>query len=404
MKKLYIFLIYLIGTATCALYADPQNDLANSIYETLSKKKWVEKRFAFIVLPDGRARCSDSLRNRKKEEELGVLLESLGAKNYVRDFSIDEEKVLNPDRQLCPMALYKTEKVDFIVTVNILAGVYKGYLSGLKLEDYERHFTFGKTDPTLQATLLLETEGKEPIELKIHKDVRNLKIRAKFLNRITGMPALTDLEELRVDELELQNIPKFDFDRPYKLAIFHNYIKDLHATDFDQNAFSVDISWNLIEDDTWFCDIATIKEIHISRNKLRTADCLLSNDHVEKVKSSFNYISNIKARKLGKKIKFLDISYNGIRSFPWNALNESGMKDLNLSNNHLYDIAVIDLSTIETVDLSNNPILKVVIGEKSKNLKLLKVSTKTVVDFKNPIKRCEAGEKADKQCVSVEYE
>ncbi|WP_244894564.1 leucine-rich repeat domain-containing protein, partial [Leptospira alexanderi] len=301
------------------MYADPQSDLANSIYATLDKKKWVDKRFAILVLPDGPMRCSDNLRNRKKEEELGTLLGSLGAKNYVRDFSVDEEKTLNHRSKICPMALYKTEKIDFLVTVNIIAGEYRGFLNGLRLENFQKHFTFGKIDPTLQATLLLETEGKEPIELKIHKDVRNLKIWAKFLNRITGMPALTDLEELRVDELGLQKIPKFDFDRPYKLAIFNNYIKDLHATDFDQNAFSVDISWNLIEDDTWFCDISTIKEIYIFRNKLRTADCLLSNDHVEKVDSSFNYISNIKARKLGKKIKFLDLSYNGIRSFPWNA-------------------------------------------------------------------------------------
>ncbi|WP_176087514.1 leucine-rich repeat domain-containing protein, partial [Leptospira alexanderi] len=319
MKKLYIFLIYLIGAATCALYADPQSDLANSIYTVLNKKDWVDKRFAILVLPDGPNHCSDNRRNRKKEEELGALLGSLGAKNYVRDFSVDEEKALKPELSNCPTVLLKTKKVDFIVTVVIKAGVYKGFLYGPILENREFQFSSGKTDPTLQATLLLETEGKETIELKIHKDVRNLKIRAKFLNRITGMPALTDLEELRVDELELQNIPKFDFDRPYKLAIFHNYIKDLHATDFDQNAFSVDISRNLIEDDTWFCDISTIKEIYIFRNKLRTADCLLSNDHVEKVKSSFNYISNIKARKLGKKIKFLDLSYNGIRSFPWNA-------------------------------------------------------------------------------------
>lgn len=41
---------------------------------------------------------------------------------------------------------------------------------------------------------------------------------------------------------------------------------------------------------------------------------------------------------------------------------------------------------------------------------MLRISTKTVVEFKNPIKRCEVNEKADKtnspekQCVSVEYE
>ncbi|AXR60800.1 hypothetical protein [Leptospira mayottensis] len=48
----------------------------------------------------------------------------------------------------------------------------------------------------MQANLRLETEGKEPTELKIHKDVRNLKIWTKLLKRITGMSALTDLEEL----------------------------------------------------------------------------------------------------------------------------------------------------------------------------------------------------------------
>lgn len=53
-------------------------------------------------------------------------MESLGAKNYVKDFSVDEEKALNPNRPGCPMALLKTEKVDFLVIVNIIAGEYKG--------------------------------------------------------------------------------------------------------------------------------------------------------------------------------------------------------------------------------------------------------------------------------------
>ncbi|WP_254055532.1 hypothetical protein [Leptospira mayottensis] len=98
MNKLSIFLIYLIGAATCALYADPQSDLAKSIYTILEKKYWVEKRFVILVLPDSITRCSDNRRNRKKEEELGALMESLGAKNYVKDFSVDEEKALNPNR------------------------------------------------------------------------------------------------------------------------------------------------------------------------------------------------------------------------------------------------------------------------------------------------------------------
>ncbi|EMO65091.1 hypothetical protein LEP1GSC133_0773 [Leptospira borgpetersenii serovar Pomona str. 200901868] len=410
MKKLSIFLIYLIGSATCVLNADPQSDLTKSIYTVLNKKDWVDKRFVILVLPDNITHCSDSRRNRKKEEELGALMESLGAKNYVRAFSVDEEKALNPNKPDCPMALLKTKKVDFFVIVVIKAGVYNGSLYGPILGNRTFQFSSGKVDPSLQVNLRLEVEGKEAVELKVHKDVRNLKIWTKLLKRITGMSALTDLEELRVDELDLQNVPKFDFDRPYQLVIFNNYIKDIHADDFDQNALNVDISRNLIEDDSWFCDIATIKEIDLTRNKLRFVDCLLSNDHVEKVNSSFNYISNIKARKLGNKIQFLDLSYNGLRSFPWNTFNRSGIKDLNLSNNQLYDIGVIDLSTIERVDLSNNPMLKVIIGEKSRNLKTLRISTKTVVEFKNPIKRCETSEKADKtnarekRCVSVEYE
>ncbi|EMO59680.1 leucine rich repeat protein [Leptospira santarosai str. CBC1416] len=174
--------------------------------------------------------------------------------------------------------------------------------------------------------------------------------------------------------------------------------------------FHVDISWNLLEDDVWFCDTSTIREINVVRNKLRSVDCLLSNDHVETVKSSFNYISNISSRKIGKSLKSLDLSYNGLRSFSWKMFNESGMKDLDLSNNQLYDIAMIDLSTIERVDLSKNPILKVVIGEKSKNLKILRVSPKTVVEFKNPISRCASVDSTsktpspEKNCVKVEYE
>ncbi|TGK32357.1 leucine-rich repeat domain-containing protein, partial [Leptospira gomenensis] len=41
MKRLVVFLIYLLGSATCALYADPQSDLTKSIYATLEKKGWV---------------------------------------------------------------------------------------------------------------------------------------------------------------------------------------------------------------------------------------------------------------------------------------------------------------------------------------------------------------------------
>ncbi|TGK56642.1 leucine-rich repeat domain-containing protein, partial [Leptospira gomenensis] len=74
------------------MYADPQSDLTKSIYATLEKKGWVDKRFAFIVLPDGPNQCEDRLRNRKLEERLATLMENLGAKNYVKDFSVDEEK------------------------------------------------------------------------------------------------------------------------------------------------------------------------------------------------------------------------------------------------------------------------------------------------------------------------
>lgn len=408
MKKLSIFLIYLIGTITCSLYADPQEDLVKSIYATLEKKNWVDKRFTFIVLPDGPTRCEDRLRNRKVEEELAVLMQSFGAKKYVKDFSVDQEKTLDPRRKRCPPALLETKKVDFIIIVNIIAGVYKAYLNGLKLEDFEKHFTFGLVNPSLQTNLLLEVENKEPVELKTHKDVRNLKIWIKLLKRISGMPALTDLEGLRVDELDLQNIPRFDFDRPYRLEIFNNYIKDLHASDFDPNAFYVDISWNHIEDDLWFCDISTIREINIARNRLRTVGCLISNDHVEKVNGSFNYISNISVRKIGKKLQFLDLSYNGIRNFPWTALNESSLKEVDLSNNQIYDIVTLNLSTLEKADLSKNPTLKVVLGEKSKNLRLLRVSPNAVVEFSNSLKRCESGDKvhktASKGCVVVEYE
>ncbi|MBW9231958.1 leucine-rich repeat domain-containing protein [Leptospira santarosai] len=410
MKRLAVFLIYLIGSATCTLYADPQDDLVKSIYATLEKKGWVEKRFAFIVLPDGPTRCEDRLRNRKLEERLAALMENLGAKNYVKDFSVDEEKSSSPERTRCPMALYKTEKIDCFIMVNVIAGVYKGYLYSLKPENRMFVYTFGATNPSLQTTLRLGIEGKEPIELKIHKDVRNLNMRSKYLDQIIGMRVLTDLETINVSDLDLQNIPRFDFDRPYRLEIFNNYIKDIHASDFDPNAFHVDISWNLLEDDVWFCDTSTIREINVVRNKLRSVDCLLSNDHVETVKSSFNYISNISSRKIGKSLKSLDLSYNGLRSFPWKMFNESGMKDLDLSNNQLYDIAMIDLSTIERVDLSKNPILKVVIGEKSKNLKILRVSPKTVVEFKNPISRCASVDSTsktpspEKNCVKVEYE
>ncbi|TGK57979.1 leucine-rich repeat domain-containing protein [Leptospira gomenensis] len=265
-------------------------------------------------------------------------------------------------------------------------------------------------DPSLQANLRLEIEGKEAAELKIHKDVRNLKIWTKLLKRISGMSSLTDLVELRVDELDLQNIPRFDFDRPYRLGIFNNYIKDIHASDFDPNAFSVDISRNLLEDDVWFCETSTIREINVVRNKLRSVDCLLSNDHVETVESSFNYITNISSRKIGKRLKSFDLSYNGLRSFPWKLFNESFLRDVDLSNNQLYDIAVIDLSTIERINVSKNPILKVVVGAKSRNLRELRISPQTVVEFKAPITRCEGVDltsktaSPEKRCVKVEYE
>ncbi|TGK44017.1 leucine-rich repeat domain-containing protein [Leptospira gomenensis] len=410
MKRLVVFLIYLLGSATCALYADPQSDLTKSIYATLEKKGWVDKRFAFIVLPDGPTRCEDRLRNRKLEERLAALMETLGAKNYVKDFSVDEEKALSPERTRCPMALYKTGKVDCFVMVYVIAGVYKGYLYSLRPENRMFVYNFGVTDPSLQATLRLGMEGKEPIELKIHKDVRNLNIRSKYLNQIIGMSALTDLETINVSDLDLQNIPRFDFDRPYKLEIFNNYIKDIHASDFDPNAFYVNISWNLLEDDVWFCETSTIREINVVRNKLRSVDCLLSNDHVETVESSFNYITNISSRKIGKRLKSFDLSYNGLRSFPWKLFNESFLRDVDLSNNQLYDIAVIDLSTIERINVSKNPILKVVVGAKSRNLRELRISPQTVVEFKAPITRCEGVDltsktaSPEKRCVKVEYE
>lgn len=409
MKILSIFLIYLIGATTCSLYADPQSDLVKSIYATLEKKNFVDKRFAIIVWPDYMNLCEDRLRHRK-EEELGVLMQNLGAKNFVRDFSVDAEKSLNPEITHCTTALLKTKKIDLIITVNIIAGVYKGFLYGPILGNRMFHFSAGKTDLSLQITLHLEAEGKEVNELKIHKDIRRLNIRNRYLHRITGMSALTDLEAIIVSDLDLQKVPKFDFDRPYSISLNNNSIRDLHATDFDKNAFSVEMYRNLIEDDVWFCDVDSIKEINIARNKLRATDCLLSNDHVEKVNGSFNYISNISARKIGKNLKSLDLSYNGIRNFPWKLFNESGIKDLDLSNNQIYNIAIIDLMTIEKIDLSKNPLMKVIIGEKSKNLKVLRISPKTIVEFKEPIKRCEADEKMgnknvpEKRCVSVEYE
>lgn len=408
MKKLSIFLIYLIGTITCSLYADPKSDLVKSIYATLEKKNWVDKRFAFIVWPDYMNLCEDRLRDRKKEEEFGALMQSLGAKNFVKDFSVDAEKSLNPEITRCPTALLKTKKIDLIITVNIIAGLYKGFLYGPILDNRVFHFSAGKTDLSQQATLRLEADGKEVDELKIHKDIRRLSIRNRFLYRITGMSALTDLETINVSDLDLQNIPKFDFDRPYSISMNNNSIKDVHATDFDKNVFSVEMYRNLIEDDVWFCDIDSIKEVNITSNKLRVADCLLSNDHVEKVSGSFNYISNISVRKIGKKLQSLDLSYNGIRNFPWNALNESSLKEVDLSNNQIYDIVTLNLSTIEKIDISKNPTLKVVVGEKSKNLRLLRVSPNAVVEFSNSLKHCESGDKVNKiapnGCVVVEYE
>ncbi|MBE7105076.1 LPXTG cell wall anchor domain-containing protein [Bacillus cereus] len=245
-------------------------------------------------------------------------------------------------------------------------------------------------DKQLQKHINKYNLGRDNLDAPITKkdllQVKSLIVveaKSKGIKDISGLEYMTNLENLKLEEVKLENIQFISKLRQLKsVSITYSELEDIGPLAELDHIETLSLRNNKISDLTPLSKMKNVKILDVNSNHIKDIKPLFTVTSLKTLSVANNQISNdnLKGIEQLKNVKQLSLSNNGLTNIEHiTAMKKLG--DLDLSKNELENITLLSkLSTIHTLNLEENYISDITPLSKLTGLYNLKLGSNEIRD------------------------
>lgn len=190
----------------------------------------------------------------------------------------------------------------------------------------------------------------DTINVSYMKHLQKLSIKKNKFTELLSDIFCESLEELDAEKNIIIKVSLEDT-KIITLNISNNHIKELYDHDLPKSLKSLDVSYNLLDENSFDVkELTQLLKINLNENKLSKIECKAYPDSLEVLRLNNNSIQQV--TEIPKKIIFLDLEANGLEFFE---VDQNELKKLYLENNKLKRLIKLS-SSLRVLSAFNNDI------------------------------------------------